>query len=387
MKLKQTPEDFVVEEIGKFDLAPSGPYKLYLLEKQGIESFGLLRYLSSRNDIPSSSIGVAGLKDKHAITRQYITIPSEYDFRTVAEKNFSLKFVGFVRKPVEQGSHLGNRFEITARAVRKSEFAGLKKKAEDLLQGVPNYFDYQRFGSVINSGCFIIKKIIEQDYEGAVKLYLTTYTKSEKLSSKDDKRKILDAWPDLSKITVKGGHLAYIIDQYNLTGNWLSAYNKIKRELREMFVNAYQSYLWNECVKEMLKQKIPEKNRFTVDYPVGKLLFYKNAAREVLERIPAEFPTIAPKSQYKGIEKDVVGRVLGKEGLEPADFDIRKATKTYFKEYRRPVIVTPKNFKMGEPVPDELNGGPSCPMYKIRVSFELPKGSYATLITKRLFGK
>ena len=82
MKLRQLPEDFRVEEINSFKISKDKlPFKLYLLEKKSLESFSLLGYLSKINNIPLKDIGIAGLKDKHAITKQYITVPSKYDLK------------------------------------------------------------------------------------------------------------------------------------------------------------------------------------------------------------------------------------------------------------------------------------------------------------------
>src|SRR3989344_1597461 len=174
MKLKQKPEDFEVEEINDFNIFKEvKPYKLYLLKKESLETFHLLKYLSKANNIPVSELSIAGLKDKHALTKQHLTIPLKYNITTLNEKNFSLEFLGYVEERLKLGSLIGNKFKIIVRDLNKEILTTLNKKVESIKAfGVPNYYDSQRFGSVINNR-FIVKYIVKGEYEEAVKLYLT----------------------------------------------------------------------------------------------------------------------------------------------------------------------------------------------------------------------
>ena len=83
-----------------------------------------------------------------------------------------ITFLGYADKALELGDLTGNRFDITIRNIRKGELDGIKQKAKNIsLIGVPNYFDSQRFGSVIGNE-FIAKHLIKRNYEKAVKIYL-----------------------------------------------------------------------------------------------------------------------------------------------------------------------------------------------------------------------
>ncbi|MDH7517614.1 MAG: tRNA pseudouridine(13) synthase TruD [Candidatus Thermoplasmatota archaeon] len=85
-------------------------------------------------------------------------------------------------------------------------------------------------------------------------MFLTKYTKKERKKTKDEKREILANWKKLGHVGVKNRVFADVISEYVKTKSWLASYKKIPSSLREMFVNAYQSYLWNECVKETLRR-------------------------------------------------------------------------------------------------------------------------------------
>jgi tRNA(Glu) U13 pseudouridine synthase TruD len=60
-------------------------------------------------------------------------------------------------------------------------------------------------------------------------------------------------------------------------------------------------------------------------------------------------------------------------------------TGNYFKAYKRPIIVKPNDFNISEPIKDEINNNQGRIHYSIKTSYFLPKGSYATIITKRIF--
>lgn len=387
MKLRQTIKDFKVEEINQFELHPKGEYKLFLLEKRGLETFFLLYHLSRQNKIPVSKFGIAGLKDKYAITKQYFTIPSKYAIKSFHEKNFDITFLGYVDKKIRLGDLKCNKFEITVRDIKKGELEGIYQKAKDIESiGVPNYFDSQRFGSVINNK-FIAKFLIKKDYEGAVKVFLTQFPKTENRRIKEEKRNILKNWGNLLNIKVKSRPLAAVVEEYKKSKNWLKAYKKIPHNLREIIISAYQSYLWNECIKEVFLDVLNKKKLYTIPYNVGRLLFYKNLSEEDVIKIPKTFKTISENMEPNDFEKWIINRVLKKEGIAIEQFDIKKQTGNFFITHERNIIFKPLRFSISAPDIDELNDKGKKNTFKIALSFFLPKGSYATIITKRLFNK
>jgi len=387
MKLRQKPEDFKVEEIGTHKVQDTGAFKLYLLEKRGMEIFYLLSYLAKQNDIPVTDFGIAGMKDKHAVTKQYLTIPADKEIKTLHEKSFDLTFLGYTDKRLQMGDLEGNRFEITMRNIHKGELEGIQKKAAGIEEvGVPNYFDSQRFGSVINNE-FFVKYAVKGNFEKAVKSYLTLYTKTEPSGVKAEKKAILENWGNFGKLQVKKTNLVNVLEEYKKTKDWADAYRRIPTNIRKMALSAYQSYLWNECAKIIFKKVLYHDQMYKIEYNVGDLVFYKDIKQSQLDGIPKNLNLIGLEMKLEGVEEKVVGQVLNKEGLKLKDFDIKKATGDYFGVRERPVIIHPKGFKMGEPELDEINDHGKKNVFKITLSFELPKGSYATIVTKRIFNR
>ena len=387
MKLKQLPGDFIVEEL-PLDKASveKDEHTVFLLEKQEVDTFDAIRRIAGKLRISLFEIGYAGLKDKHALARQYISIPTRYNVQGLKIDSMVLSFVGYSRKKIKIGDLIGNRFTITVRDVSENELKDISTRAAAIpVSGVPNYFDSQRFGSVIDSG-FIGKYIILRQYEAAVKQYLTAYQKSESKKIKDEKRKILSCWDDLSKVRVFNKAFAGVIKEYLKTKDWRAAYTKIPAHLREMFVNAYQSYLWNECIKELLKERVEKKKLYSVEYAIGALLFYTNLTEQEMKNIPETFQTISEIAVFSETEQQIITRVLAKEKFTLNDFNIEHETGNFFKTRPRHVLLIPEDFTILEPERDELNSKGNVVRHKMQVSFSLPKGSYATLVTKRLFG-
>ncbi len=386
MKLRQIPEDFVVEEISTIKpQTTTGKFKLYLLQKKGLETFYLIDYLSKKNNIPANEFGIAGLKDKYAFTKQYMTLPAQYEIKTLKENNFDIKNIGYTNNPIQIGDLSGNRFKITIRDLGRKDISVAEEQARGIeTEGVPNYFDSQRFGSA-TGGEFIASHVIAKDYESAVKQYLTQYTRHEKAAVKEDKRKLLEEWHDIEKLNIKNKTLSRIVEEYKKTRSWLAAYNAIPNNLRNMFISSYQSYIWNECIKQIIKDTIDPNRIFKIKYNVGELLLYNDVKKQQLNRLPPKFPMISPDSKLKDDEKRMIDKVLAKKGAGIEELDIKKNTGNEFKRQMRSTITYPTGFIMSSPKIDELNDQGRRNKFKMTLEFTLPKGSYATIITKRMF--
>src|SRR5215831_15784352 len=75
-RIKQQPEDFEVEEIPAYEPSGSGDHLFLWIEKRGMGAEYFLRQVARRLDIPVSEVGTAGLKDRHAVTRQMVSVPA-----------------------------------------------------------------------------------------------------------------------------------------------------------------------------------------------------------------------------------------------------------------------------------------------------------------------
>ena len=147
--LKTEPEDFVVEEIPAYDPVGEGQHLFLWIQKRDLPHDLLLRRLSKILEVSPNDIGVAGIKDRRAVTRQYVSVPITAAPRVAQLESAELQ----VLKAVPHGNKLrtghlhGNRFQVVVSGV--SEEAGPRAVAivaAVLNWGFPNYYGEQRFG-------------------------------------------------------------------------------------------------------------------------------------------------------------------------------------------------------------------------------------------------
>ena len=148
--LRREPGDFVVEEELGFEPEGTGPHHWLLVRKVGCTTLFTARVLAGRFDVPTRHVGFSGLKDRHAVTTQWFTVPA-HPRALDPEPDDVADGVRLVRatrgrKKLRRGVHVGNRFTITLREVHgdREEFAARVRRVEQA--GVPNYFGAQRFG-------------------------------------------------------------------------------------------------------------------------------------------------------------------------------------------------------------------------------------------------
>ena len=110
--IKRQPDDWRVYEQLDLDFSGSGEHAYFYVEKQRLNTADVAAALAQAVDVPRHFVGYAGLKDKHAITRQWFSVP-------FAEDRWPLEMVGTrcleVRrhsKKLRRGQHAANRFEI-----------------------------------------------------------------------------------------------------------------------------------------------------------------------------------------------------------------------------------------------------------------------------------
>lgn len=146
--LRHVPGDFWVEEVPAYPLSGSGEFVYLHIEKTGHTTAHVVRELCAQLGVRDRDVGVAGLKDRHAVTRQWLSLPGKFERQLERFALEGVRVIDVTRHTNKLGlGHLhGNRF-----AVRVREAAGQAERAALILGelerlGVPNYFGPQRFG-------------------------------------------------------------------------------------------------------------------------------------------------------------------------------------------------------------------------------------------------
>ncbi len=375
MKLRQRPDDFIVEELPCREWKSSGRYSVYKVSKVGMTTFAAEKVLATHCDVPFKKIGFAGLKDTHARTVQYFSVDTDKpECGNFKEPHVSSELVGYLDEQLRTGDLKGNSFLITVRDLSDKDVAVAKKNFEQVKCGVPNYFDSQRFGSLKGVNGFIAKDVLKGDYESAVKKVITATTRHQKSRIRGIRKFISSNWGDwnscLNQVeglerTVEGTVIRHL---YEFPSDFKGAFQRLFRGIREIFFSAYQSFIWNECVKRIVRQNAKEV--FSVDYEAGRLVFPRKWNPDISL---GTFPLVAPVMP----ENKLIDEVLRMENMQLSHFS---SEEHIFIARERSVVLAPENFEICF-ADDEVNEKKK----KVVVKFFLSKGSYATIVTKALF--
>jgi len=347
-EIKREPEDFVVEEITpdkkvlEIDKAHKfkegeGDQLICVLQKRNWDMNLALREVAERLHVSRSRIGFAGTKDKRAVTTQRISLWRMKNVEQLRIKDIKLTPLEYSDKRMELGDLWGNRFTIKVYSKKK-----LKK-----LERVPNFFGVQRFGETRPLTHLVGKEIILGNFEEAVKMYLAKVFPSESKEAKEARRKLAKKWDYHGalryfpmSLRFERTMLAHLAESEN---DYIGALRKLPKFLKIMFVHAYQSYIFNEYLKEVIKKKVKCKT--------GQLLGYESKIENAMEE-----------------------KILKTEKIELKDFFVRSMPEMSSRGETRQLFIDLNDF-------ETMEKGKGY--YVVR--FSLPKGCYATTVIDQLF--
>lgn len=387
-KVKVKPEDFYVSEIASIPIEEMGEFGVFKLKKIGWNTIDLLRRISKKYLIPISKISYGGKKDRHALTEQFITIKNPPKGLNIKEKNYSLKLIGFSREPMSPFYIEGNFFSITIRSISKDAEPYLNDPLESIRNfGFINYFDDQRFGSYDTKLGFIGEKVVKEHFNGALKIYFTHIHPEDKREAKERKRKILENWGSwneclrLAKTELEKFAFSHLTEKPK---DFLTIVRKIPKEELSMFFSAFQSFLWNETLRRLLFEILPLNYLVYHKGIVGNYIFFEKIDPmnwQYLRNLT--IPTVSSKIKIndKRVER-ILNDLLKERGLKPSMFNLRKVRQAFFSSVEREVLTVPQSFEYRVD-DDEIYFGKR----KLTLQFILPRGSYATMLIKRIFAK
>jgi tRNA pseudouridine13 synthase len=148
--IRTVAEDFeVVEKLG-WELSGDGEHDYLWVEKTGANTEWVSRQLAQHAGVAARDVGYAGLKDRHAITRQWFSVPRGHspEWSGFEAEGVQILDVRRHAKKLRRGAHRGNAFVIVLRGDGLAQHAAAIEQRVQALreQGVPNYFGEQRFG-------------------------------------------------------------------------------------------------------------------------------------------------------------------------------------------------------------------------------------------------
>lgn len=146
--IRSKADDFdVTEELG-FEFSGDGEHDYLFVEKTNANTEWVSRQLAQYAEVPARDVGYAGLKDRHAVTRQWFSVPRWHspDWSRLEHEGVRLLDLQRHNRKLRRGAHTGNLFRIVLRGELPHDDALHERLAVIAASGVPNYFGEQRFG-------------------------------------------------------------------------------------------------------------------------------------------------------------------------------------------------------------------------------------------------
>lgn len=211
--------DFVVQEIPLYAFSGSGEHRILKVRKKNLTTFELLSIIAKAFNLPPKSIGYAGLKDKHATTTQYLSLPakSSQNFHAIFErlaKEYEIKLLDSTlhSNKLRLGHLKGNRFFVRIKKLNPTNATKLESTLAHIAHnGFPNFFGFQRFG--IKGDNYLLGLSLSQRKNAQISPYLSLLTQLH---------------PSLAN-----------------PQNPLFYTKRYSRAMQEFFISSYQSFLFN----------------------------------------------------------------------------------------------------------------------------------------------
>ena len=351
-KLRERIEDFIVDEIPKHtDLAANGEYTHFNMEKENWETISAVRAIARSLDVSYKRFGYAGNKDRRAVTTQRIAAWQVEQEQLMKVQLYGIRLYDFTKSNsrISLGDSEGNRFRITIRnpELRGQELEASMKAASEQIEiaGVPNYFGYQRFGTVRPNTHLVGRELVKGNLEAAVMRYLCYPYATERPECQAARRYLEETHDFGGALRIYPHRLVFermMLDALrNNPRDFVGALRRLPKKIRKLLVHAYQAYLFNRTLSAMIEREM------------------NTSVHHV--------PLIGFNSSFsEGPQGELEKTILDEEGISRKEFLTRSVPELSCKGYLRASSVNLKPvLKM---VSDET----------VVVEFTLPTGSYAT---------
>jgi len=382
--IKETNEEFQVSEI--MDYAFLKPpnfspvqnnehrFPLYLLEKHNIDSNHAVIEIKKQSGL---KLRIMGIKDAKAETSQYAGSEQTKNLpKYVITPKTKLNLLGFLRIPLSKSALIGNSFKIKINQTSDNNIQPFLLE----LNKIANFYGLQRFGSERMVTHLVGKALLERNYNKAIEYLLSYTTKYDSKFSKEIRERSRDPnnYQKLIKIMPKGMDLERLILYALVEGkDSIAVLRSVPINIRRLFVQAYQSYVFNKCLSNALLcnediQKCKDGDLcFEIERPLvfGKIRKFRegiDSNNDVMPAIRLVGYNYQPgKNRFDRITK----RILSDENISPSYFYLKDLQELSLQMGFRQTLLCCSEFSHFD---------------MLDLSFKLPKGSYATVLLREL---
>jgi len=416
-RIRQFPEDFVVEEIlvdgskAKTSLVEpqplvgNGRYLVCVLVKRDWDTILSVKEVAKRLGISHKRIQIGGIKDAKALTAQHVSLygVALERIQQVRIKDIALYPLRFSDEAIFPRLLFGNQFHIIIRAISHTSSTieqRVKRVQSELsnLGGFPNFFGHQRFGTIRPVTHLVGSFLVRGELEKAALTFLAQPSPHEHPESREARQHLLDTQDFEEAARSFPKYLRY--ERWMLSHlakrprDFVGAFRRLPKKLRKLFIQAYQSFLFNKFLSQRLQRGIPLNEAQIGDYALSlddyglpTTQFTKVSDQSIQsvekalteERMRIAVPLIGFKQPpSNGIQGEIEQEILESEGVSPRNFHVSSMPEVSAPGGLRTTLAPIIHLSTEGASSDSVN--PS--KRKVKLSFTLHRGSYATILLR-----
>jgi tRNA pseudouridine13 synthase len=382
-------------------------FLLCILVKRNWDTFIAVKNIAKQLGIDQNRIQIAGIKDAKAVTAQHLTIEGGLmeDALKVNVKDVQLRPVGYVHEMLSTYYLLGNQFTVSIKGIKLKPTTVETRIAQTIeefetIGGIPNFFGHQRFGTIRPITHLVGKALVMGNFKEAAMIFLaqpsihehpSSRQARQELQSTGDFKQALENFPrQLRFEKLMLSHLA---------GNpcdFVGAFQRLPVKLQELFVQAYQSYLFNRFLSERLKHGLSLNKAEVGDYVLGvegsglpltsmaKIVTVRmvDAVNDQVKagKMRIALPIIGMRQkQSQGIMGQIENEVLEQEEVRLETLRVNELSYAGGKGGLRAAVAPVKDLKLKNVWASFC--GKDC---SAELSFTLLRGSYATVLLREV---
>lgn len=392
--IRQRPEDFLVEEIPLYQPEGTGEHIYMFVEKTHLSTFELIEIVARHFGVRRDAVGYAGLKDRVAITRQVLSVHTPgkrpEDFPSLEHDRVAIHWVDLHTNKLRQGHLAGNRFSVRIRNVKPTDVRTAQTVLRRLEKsGVPNRYGEQRFGIGENNH-LVGRALLLADFDEAVREILgpnpvkpELNTEARRLFAQGQLEEALRAFPRSARAE------RTVLRELIRGKDHERAVLAIDDPSLNFFVSAFQSAVFNRVLDQRLAQG-------TFDTLLEGDLAMKHANRALFAVDRPVLDDPATPERVRTFEISPTGPLWGKEMMratgttDRAEIEALAAAGVSPEQVlafgtRHPRLIEGARRPLRVPVSfPEVEGGVDEHGAYVRVGFELPRGSFATVVLREI---
>ncbi len=386
MRILRVPTDYrVVEQFGTGLLKKSGDYRVYNITKRGMTTGEVLQAMASAAGVDPKEVRFTGQKAREGVAGQVASILGGEEIR-LNEHELAIRQIGRLDRHLETDDVTSNAFEVVVRDMTGDDMRRLRHNlAQVKKDGLPAYYDDQRFGCLRHGQGFIVRDILKGHLDTAIRSMIAApspYGPDHVEKYKYGIRKRWGDWGELAKYSKgrRGQSLfAYLADN---PGDFEGAMRVgFSTSERTIHLFAYQSHLWNRALSLWMRRLVVGEDLGWLPCDEGSLpVFRKLGVEAKAELRNAVLPLPGEGAQLDEHAQRLYQAVFEAEGIRYEKFLNLDLPGFRPVSEDRPVLVFPDYLRAAPAEEDEIYPRGR----KMRVRFTVNRGQYSTLVLKRL---